>query len=125
MLIILGTCYLIPLFGGWLADAHLGRFNTIYGSSLLYVVGTILLAAVSVRNKTLATWFDDKSFAHDHTIRLVYFVISLVLISFGTGGIKANVSPFELGQLQILELTKFKKMGQEQSKHSLTGFTGL
>lgn len=100
MLIILGTCYLIPLFGGWLADAHLGRFNTIYGSSLLYVVGTILLAAVSVRNKTLATWFDDKSFAHDPTIRLVYFAISLVLISFGTGGIKANVSPFGADQVQ-------------------------
>lgn len=95
-----GTCYLIPLFGGWLADAHLGRFNTIYGSSLLYVVGTILLAAVSVRNKMLASWFDDKSFAHDPTIRLVYFAISLVLISFGTGGIKANVSPFGADQVQ-------------------------
>ena len=90
LLIILGTCYLVPLFGGWLADAHLGRFNTIYGSSLLYVVGTILLAAVSV----------PKSFAHDHTIRLVYFAISLVLISFGTGGIKANVSPFGADQVQ-------------------------
>ncbi|KAJ7372466.1 hypothetical protein OS493_018973 [Desmophyllum pertusum] len=45
-----GTCYLIPLLGGWLADTYMGRFNTIYGSSLLYVVGTLLLAAVSMRD---------------------------------------------------------------------------
>lgn len=88
------------MFGGWLADTHLGRFNTIYGSALLYVVGTILLAAVSVGNEMLESWFDDKSFAHDRNIRRVYFGISLVLISFGTGGIKANVSPFGADQVQ-------------------------
>ena len=86
---IIGTCYLIPLFGGWLADAHLGRYNTIYGSSLLYVVGTLLLAAVSVSN-----------IGHKVTARLVYFVSALVMIAFGTGGIKANVSPFGADQVQ-------------------------
>ena len=99
-LILLGTCYLIPLFGGWLADAHLGRYNTIYGSALLYVVGTLLLAAVSMSDKMLRKLFHHNDIGHNETLRLVYFVIALVMIAFGTGGIKANVSPFGADQVQ-------------------------
>lgn len=96
--VIIGTCYLIPLFGGWLADTHLGRYNTIYGSSLLYVVGTLLLASVSMRNDMLKKI--DSNIGHERTARLVYFVSALVMIAFGTGGIKANVSPFGADQVQ-------------------------
>ena len=34
-----GTCYFVPVFGGWIADSMIGRFNTILGSALIYVVG--------------------------------------------------------------------------------------
>ncbi|RMX54607.1 hypothetical protein pdam_00014105, partial [Pocillopora damicornis] len=94
-----GTCYLVPLLGGWLADTYLGRFNTIYGSSLLYVVGTLLLAVVSLKNDMLKELL-GKNAAHDKAARLVYFVLALVMIAFGTGGIKANVSPFGADQVQ-------------------------
>ena len=86
------------MFGGWLADAHLGRYNTIYGSSLLYVVGTLLLAAVSMKDEMFQSF--DKNIGHHSTARLVYFVSALVMIAFGTGGIKANVSPFGADQVQ-------------------------
>jgi len=98
--ISLGTCYLIPLFAGWLADAYMGRYNTIYGSSLLYVVGTLLLAAVSMRDHMLKTLFHHNNIGHDKNMRLVYFVMALVMIAFGTGGIKANVSPFGADQVE-------------------------
>ena len=88
------------MFGGWLADAHLGRYNTIYGSALIYIVGTLLLAAVSIRNDTLQSFFHDDSIAHNETWRLVYFGIALAMIAFGTGGIKANVSPFGADQVE-------------------------
>lgn len=32
-----------PIIGGWLADSICGRFNAIYGSLLVYVVGALLL----------------------------------------------------------------------------------
>lgn len=93
-----GTCYLIPLIGGWLADAYLGRYNTIYGSSLLYVAGTIVLMGVSFKGtETLKAWPD---FPHSHALRRFYFVFALVMIAFGTGGIKANVSPFGADQVE-------------------------
>ena len=38
-LVFSGTAYFVPLFGGWLADSYLGKYNTIYGSLLIYLVG--------------------------------------------------------------------------------------
>lgn len=88
------------MIGGWLADAYLGRYNTIYGSSLLYVAGTIVLTGVSFKYKgtaTLKAWPDSP---HSHALRRLYFVFALVMIAFGTGGIKANVSPFGADQVE-------------------------
>lgn len=34
-----GTSYFVPIFGGWIADSFAGKYNTIYGSLLIYFVG--------------------------------------------------------------------------------------
>lgn len=87
-LIFSGACYFIPLMGGWLADARLGRYNVIYGSMLIYAIGALLILPVSYNG-----------IDHNKTMRLVYFVLSLVLVALGTGGIKANVAPLGADQL--------------------------
>ncbi len=65
-------CYLLPMFGGMLADWFWGKYKTIFWLSLVYAVGNLMVAA-SV----------DSEFM---------FTSSLMLIAVGAGGIKPCVS---------------------------------
>jgi POT family proton-dependent oligopeptide transporter len=64
--------YLLPLIGGMLADWFLGKYNTIFWLSLVYVAGH---ACLSVFENSLGG-----------------FLAGLMLISIGSGGIKPCVS---------------------------------
>ncbi len=64
--------YLLPLFGGMLADWFLGKYKTILYLSMVYVLGNIMLA-VTTTNETM-------------------FTSALMLIAIGAGGIKPCVS---------------------------------
>lgn len=68
-------CYLLPLAGGFLADRYFGKYWTIVGFSVPYVVGHFLLG---IPNWTLV-------------------VIALALLAGGSGVIKPNISAL-LGQ---------------------------
>lgn len=80
------------MIGGWIADTFLGRYNTIFGSSLLYLVGTIILAVV--------TFNYGATYGLSTRSKEAFLGISLLLISVGTGGIKANVSPLGADQIE-------------------------
>ncbi|GMP67864.1 hypothetical protein CsSME_00027707 [Camellia sinensis var. sinensis] len=43
-----GVTTMMPLLGGFLADAYLGRFTTILASSVVYLLGLILLAMSTI-----------------------------------------------------------------------------
>ncbi|KAL3877158.1 hypothetical protein ACJMK2_034906 [Sinanodonta woodiana] len=95
-----GTVYIIPVFGGFVADAIAGKYNTIFGSGLIYLLGLFLLPASAVDYKN---WFkaeEDLSLE----ARKGFFFLGLVFVAIGTGGIKANVGPF--GALQVDDLGK-------------------
>ncbi len=64
--------YLLPLFGGMVADWFLGKYKTILYLSIVYVIGNLTLAA-SVNNEAI-------------------FTSALMLIALGAGGIKPCVS---------------------------------
>ncbi len=66
-------CYLMPLFGGFVADRFFGKYNTILYISLFYCVG----------NAVLATWQSKAG-----------LYVGLALLAFGSGGIKPCVSSF-------------------------------
>ncbi len=65
--------YLMPLFGGWLADRFLGRYKVILFLSFGYVLGHVVVAALETRMGLLA---------------------GCALIAIGAGGIKPCVSAF-------------------------------
>ncbi|KAF8354384.1 pept-1 [Pristionchus pacificus] len=78
-------CYLTPLLGSIIADGYIGKFWTIFSVSILYTIGQITLAIASTQNWTssIHPWLD---------------LTGLVIIGFGTGGIKPCVSAFGADQ---------------------------
>jgi solute carrier family 15 (oligopeptide transporter), member 1 len=68
--IFLGLCYFLPLLGGYIADNYFGKYWTIVGFSVPYVIGQFL---VGIENEYL-------------------LVLSLGLLAMGTGVIKPNIS---------------------------------
>lgn len=38
------ACYITPIFGAWLSDAHIGRYSTILLLSMVHLVGNAMLA---------------------------------------------------------------------------------
>nr|KAG5685480.1 hypothetical protein BaRGS_013091 [Batillaria attramentaria] len=47
-LVFSGTVFILPIFGGYIADAVAGMYNTIYGAALIYLLGLFLLPASAV-----------------------------------------------------------------------------
>ncbi|OBW67581.1 MAG: Uncharacterized protein AUREO_023680 [Aureobasidium pullulans] len=74
--------YFMPLIGGYVADAHLGRYKTIHIAIVIGIVAHIILVAASapdvIVHKTSAT---------------AAFIIGLLTLCVGTGFFKANISP--------------------------------
>ena len=68
-------CYFLPLLGGWLADRYLGKYWTIVGFSVPYVIGQLLIGVESQPA----------------------VVVALMLCAMGSGVIKPNISAL-LGQ---------------------------
>ncbi|KAL1753670.1 POT family-domain-containing protein [Schizophyllum commune] len=75
-------CYVTPLLGAYLADAHWGRFNTICVGVAVAMVGHVILIVAAI-----------PGIIEKQTSSLACFVIALVIMGLGTGLFKANISP--------------------------------
>ncbi|KAM1798771.1 protein NRT1/ PTR FAMILY 5.6-like [Malus sylvestris] len=91
-----GVTTLIPLFGGFIADAYLGRFKTVLFSSIIYLMGLILLCM---------SWFlpslrpcHTKTCQEPRKIHEVVFFLAIYLVSIGTGGHKPALESFGADQ---------------------------
>ncbi|XP_042942483.1 protein NRT1/ PTR FAMILY 5.6-like [Carya illinoinensis] len=91
-----GVTTLMPLLGGFIADAYLGRFSTALVSSIIYLMGLILLTL---------SWFIPglKACETDMCIepRKVHegvFFLAIYMISVGTGGHKPSLESFGADQ---------------------------
>lgn len=78
--------YFMPLLGGYVSDTWLGKYLTILSFSLIYVLGSFVLAMAAVPSSAPGT------------------IVGLVLIGVGTGGIKPNVSSFGAEQFNQQDL---------------------
>ncbi|KAF9896377.1 peptide transporter ptr2 [Lobosporangium transversale] len=79
--------YITTIFGAIVADKWLGKFKTILIFSILYTAGLVLLTISSIDSLK-------------DNVGLPGFIVALYcMISWGTGGIKSNVSTFAAEQI--------------------------
>lgn len=76
--LFIAACYLLPLVGGYVADNFFGKYGTIVGFSLPYILGQLLLSI-------------DSQYLFGISPRYFLFV-SLGLLAMGSGVIKPNIS---------------------------------
>ncbi|KAI8085799.1 POT family-domain-containing protein [Gilbertella persicaria] len=74
-------CYITPIFGAIVADQFWGKYKTILVFSFVYIIGLIILTLTSIPPAIAS----GAAFPG--------FIVSLIIIGLGTGGIKSNVSP--------------------------------
>ncbi|CAO3677261.1 unnamed protein product [Rhizopus stolonifer] len=84
-------CYFTPMLGAIVADQYIGRYWTIIIFSIVYMVGWLILTCTSI------------STALEHGAGFPGYVVALIVIGFGTGGIKGIVSPLCADQYRKTE----------------------
>ncbi|KAI3519697.1 hypothetical protein L1887_08912 [Cichorium endivia] len=92
-----GAVWMTPILGAYIADSYLGRFWTFTLSSLIYVLGMVLLTlAVSIKflKPTCRNGVCNKA----TTSQIAFFYSSLYIIAIGAGGTKPNISTFGADQ---------------------------
>jgi POT family proton-dependent oligopeptide transporter len=86
--------YLIPLFGAYVADAHLGRYKTICIALGIAIFGHIILVISAIPPVITKP--------HDS---LATFIIGLIIMGIGTGAFKPNIAPLIAEQLPLTKMT--------------------
>ncbi|KAM7269527.1 hypothetical protein ACFE04_025024 [Oxalis oulophora] len=90
-----GTIWLAPILGAYIADAHLGRFWTFIIASIIYLMGMALLTlSVSLpglRPPPCHT-ANVETCKTASTLQLAVFFGALYTLAVGTGGTKPNIS---------------------------------
>lgn len=92
-----GVTTLMPLVGGFLADAYLGRFPTVLLSSIIYLMGLILLTMSSMV-PSLKPCASHGDCLESRNIHKIIFFTAIYLVSIGTGGHKPSLESFGADQ---------------------------
>ncbi|KAJ9176477.1 hypothetical protein P3X46_011786 [Hevea brasiliensis] len=103
-----GTAWILPILGAYLADAHLGRFWTFLIASAIYFLGMCLITlAVSVpalRPPSCGPGIkEEECDKHASPFQKGVFYCALYIIAVGTGGTKPNISTMGADQFDDFE----------------------
>ncbi|KAJ7702765.1 peptide transporter PTR2A [Mycena rosella] len=86
-------CYVTPLLGAYIADAHWGRYNTVIVAVGIALLGHIILIICAIPGIIEHT---NASFG--------VFLLALIIMGFGTGLFKSNISPLVAEQYRRTKL---------------------
>ncbi|KAL5792697.1 hypothetical protein ACOSP7_001291 [Xanthoceras sorbifolium] len=110
-----GTVWMTPIFGAYIADAYLGRFWTFVIASAIYLSGMSLLTlAVSVPALKPPSCVKEDDCNKASALQTGIFYCALYIIAVGTGGTKPNISTMGADQFDDFE--------PKERKHKLSFF---
>ncbi|KAI4302598.1 hypothetical protein MLD38_038322 [Melastoma candidum] len=103
-----GTVWMTPILGAYIADAHLGRYWTFVVSSIIYLTGMLLLTIVvsvpGMRPPSCGPGVKDTDCNnHASPLQTGIFYTALYIIAAGTGGTKPNISTMGADQFDDFE----------------------
>ncbi|WJX10723.1 hypothetical protein P8452_01410 [Trifolium repens] len=106
-----GTIWITPILGAYVADAYLGRYWTFVTASVIYLLGMSMLT-LSVTLPSLKPpechEIDVTKCKKASTLQLAVFYGALYTLAVGTGGTKPNISTIGADQFDEFD-TKEKK----------------
>uniref|UniRef100_A0A8C6U4W4 Solute carrier family 15 member 2 n=1 Tax=Neogobius melanostomus TaxID=47308 RepID=A0A8C6U4W4_9GOBI len=88
-------CYFTPIMGAIIADSWLGKFRTIIYLSIVYVIGHVVKSVGAIPT------------VGSSDMHIALSMIGLIMIAFGTGGIKPCVAAFGGDQFEEEHRQKF------------------
>ncbi|XP_078660056.1 solute carrier family 15 member 5-like [Branchiostoma floridae x Branchiostoma belcheri] len=100
--VFIGLSLIVPLLGIWVADSYLGKWKVIVISAIIHFLGSALLPVMAFPFDELLEHHRSPPYTLTDPQKEGIFLLALLLISVGIGGIKANVSAFGAYQLRDL-----------------------
>jgi POT family proton-dependent oligopeptide transporter len=96
-------CYVTPILGAIIADQYLGKYKTILIFCGFYWVGLVVL------------WTTSLPVSLDHGAGIPGYIVAIIIIGFGTGGIKSNIAPLIADQYtrRRMAITTDAKTGEK------------
>ncbi|WJX84406.1 hypothetical protein P8452_66985 [Trifolium repens] len=102
-----GTVWIMPATGAYIADAYLGRYWTFLISSAIYFLGMCLLTLTvslpMLRPPPCAQDIASKDCQKASSFQIGIFFFALYIIAIGTGGTKPNISTMGADQFDEFE----------------------
>ena len=95
-----GMAWMMSTVGGIVGDSYSGRYNAVWGSLLIYIVGVCAILG--------STYFSNGS-KKCHSDCKLLVVFALIVISIGEGAYKANVTAFGGDQLRGQDDNRYRK----------------
>ncbi|KAI3917866.1 hypothetical protein MKW98_000100 [Papaver atlanticum] len=97
-----GMVWMLPLLGAFVADSYLGRYRTIFFSSVIYVLGlgflTLSAVLTSLMSPTEYEAVNGTSSASPAPFLILLFFLSLYLVAIGKAGFKPCAEAFGADQ---------------------------
>ncbi|KAH7434655.1 hypothetical protein KP509_06G028700 [Ceratopteris richardii] len=107
-----GVTLVMPIIGGFFADAYFGKYWTIAVVSSVYVLGLLLLTlSSSVYSLKPLDCASPETCPKVTQGKVAFFFFSLYLISVGTGGIKPCLEAFGADQFDDEDVNERKRKG--------------